>query len=320
MRNDTNNIIRFLVSFFSSTMSLLKRIGRLIVLNIAVLATINIILTILIALGIDLSGNDHTSLLIFAAVIWFSWALISLFISKWMAKKTYGMTLITAKPSDPKLAAIWDCIESLSYRHGITMPELGVYQSWEPNAFATGWSQNTWLVAFSTGILKTMTIDELEGVTAHEMAHIINGDMVTMTLLQWVINTFVVFFSYLAARAIDTLLSRDNEEGVLGYWWYYIVYNILNFVFSLLGSLVLMAFSRWREYRADAGASDMVGKHKMIAALQALTKTIDYPIEENQRQESYAMLKISHQPWWLSLFSSHPPLEKRIQALESRAG
>jgi len=237
-----------------------------------------------------------------------------------MAKKAYGMTLITDRPNDPKLAAIWDCIQSLSNRHGITMPELGIYQSGEPNAFATGWSQNSWLVAFSTGIIQTMTIEELEGVTAHEMAHILNGDMVTMTLLQWVINTFVVFFSYLTARAIDTFLSRDNEGEWLGRLGFYIVYNILNGIFSLLWSLVLMAFSRWREYRADAGASDMVGKHKMIAALQALIKTLDYQSDESQEQESYAMLKISHQPSWLSLFSSHPPLEKRIQALESRAG
>ena len=190
------------------------------------------------------------------------------------------------------------------------MPEVGVYTSADPNAFATGASKNKSLVAVSTGLLDTMTLDEIEGVVGHEMAHITNGDMVTLTLIQGVVNTFVVFFSNIAARFVASALAKDNES--MSVLTYNVLYMVFQVVFGLLASLVVMWFSRMREYRADLGGAQYTSKSKMIAGLKKL-KTITAKDVRTTEQKAMSAFMINEPD---SFFSTHPSLDNRIQALE----
>lgn len=211
---------------------------------------------------------------------------------------------------------IYQTVEQIAHQHGITMPEVGVYDSPEVNAFATGATRNSSLVAVSSGLLVNMSADEIEGVVAHEMAHILNGDMVTMTLLQGVINAFVIFLSRAIAQIVSSAVRRWEEEGGGGFI-YFIVTIVLEIVFGILGSIIVMAYSRRREYSADAGSARYVGKNKMLNALKALQriheKNVSLPTDPK-----LAALKIDGKTTgFMHLFASHPPLEDRINKLLS---
>lgn len=277
--------------------------------NIAIIALISVTFRLL---GIDnlLAQNnvdlDMNALLIYSAIIGFSGSLISLFMSKFMAKKTMGVHLIeSAQNRDEKW--LLETVQQQAQAAGINMPEVGIFEG-APNAFATGWNRNDALVAVSTGLLQTMNHDEVEAVLAHEISHVANGDMVTLTLIQGVVNTFVVFFSRVIGHFVDRVVFKVERGHGPAFW---ITSMIAQFVLGILASMIVMWFSRWREYRADAGGANLAGRQKMISALRRLQQAKDpqpLPDEMAAFGISGAGLK--------ELFASHPPLEDRIAALE----
>lgn len=279
----------------------MKRIVLFLATNIAVLLVISIIFNIF---GL----NKATSLggvLAGAAVIGFTGSIMSLLMSKWIAKKSVGAEVIT-QPANETEAWLVQTVENQARQWNLKTPEVAIYDSPEMNAFATGASKNNSLVAVSTGLLSGMTRDEVEAVLAHEMAHVGNGDMVTLTLIQGVVNTFVVFFAKIIA---GFLTSSDDEGEENGGWAYFAVNMVLQILFGFLASLITMWFSRQREYRADAGAAKLVGAPKMIAALQRLQgHGSDLP------QDMAAMGISSAEKD--SLWSTHPSLDNRIARLQ----
>lgn len=277
--------------------------------NIAIIALISITFRLL---GIDnlLAQNnvdlDMTALLIYSAIIGFSGSLISLFLSKFMAKKTMGVHLID-RPQTPDEMWLLNTVQHQAQVAGIKMPEVGIFEG-SPNAFATGWNRNDALVAVSTGLLQSMNHDEVEAVLAHEISHVANGDMVTLTLIQGVVNTFVVFLSRVIGHVVDRVVFKVERGHGPAFW---IVSLVTQFVLGILASMIVMWFSRWREYRADAGGADLAGRQKMISALRRLQQTNNpqpLPDEMAAFGISGAGLK--------ELFASHPPLADRIAALE----
>jgi len=249
-------------------------------------------------------------LLVMSAVIGFGGSFISLAISKWSVKRGMGARVIeTAKNQDEQWLV--STVQRQAVQAGIGMPEVGVFESPQPNAFATGINRNNALVAVSTGLLQHMTKDEVEAVLAHEVSHVSNGDMITMGLLQGVVNTFVIFLSRIVGFLVDRVIFKTQRGVGPGY---YITSIIAQIVLSILASTIVMWFSRWREFHADAGAAELAGNQKMIAALkrlQAVNDPQDLPGEFSSFGISGGIgggLK--------SLFMSHPPLEKRIEALE----
>lgn len=288
-----------------------KRLFLFILTNILVIVTIGIILTILpIGSYITASGGiDMGTLLVFSAVVGFSGAFISLAISRWMAKMMMGVKVLN--PNGPLSDAeriLVEKVHQLSRQAGLRkMPEVGIYDSPEVNAFATGPSKSRSLVAVSTGLLHEMDGDAVEGVLAHEVAHIANGDMVTMTLLQGVVNTFVVFLSRIAAWAVSRFVREEMAPIV-----HLIAVIVFQILFSILGSLVVLAYSRYREFHADRGGAELAGKQKMVHALQSL-KT--YTNRIRNEEASLATLKINNKSG-MRLFSSHPDLDERIQRLQ----
>ena len=287
-----------------------KRVGLLIATNLAVMLLLGLVLSVLQAyFGIRLGQNGQ--LLLMAALFGFGGAFISLLISKWVAKRSTGMVLIE-QPKTESERWLLDVVRRQAEAARIKMPEVGVYEAPEINAFATGPSRNNSLVAVSTGLLRAMTRDEAEAVLGHEISHIANGDMVTMTLLQGVMNTFVIFLSRVVGRAIDAMLSGNRNSGGPGFSYYIIVF-VLDMVFGMLAQVVVMWFSRHREFRADAGGASLAGKEKMIAALQRLGQTYG----ENTLPSSVKAFGISGgiAHGLRGLFMSHPPLEVRIERL-----
>ncbi len=276
-------------------------------MNIAVLLVLSIVASLL---GVDRyltsSGLNLQSLLVFCAVFGFGGAFISLAMSKWMAKRLMGVRVIT-NPQNETEAWLVNTVANLAKQSNIKMPEVGYYDSPEMNAFATGPTKNHSLIAVSSGILRSMNREEVTAVLGHEISgHAANGDMVTMTLLQGILNTFVMFLSRVIGYFVDRALSRDDDRGVgIGY---FITMMVCQVVFGILASLVLMAFSRRREYKADAASAKVVGAPAMISALKRLQtrQTADLPGQ-------LAAFGISGKGSW---FSSHPPLEDRIAALE----
>jgi len=303
-------------------MNLLKRIWLFILTNIAIVAMITIFFTILwnvFWINFDIYWFNYILIAIYSAIIWFSWAFISLFISKWIAKKSYNIQIINLEnvsDLDPKLKTVWETVEEISARENIKMPEVWYYESSEPNAFATWASKNNSLVAVSTWLLDVMDKDAIEWVIGHEMAHVTNWDMVTMTLLQWILNTFVIFFAKIVANIIDSALSWDEERSWPSFT-YYIIDIALQMVFGLIASIIVMWFSRYREYKADAWSAFFVWKDKMIDWLKTLQKLEPVLIKTNDSDPN-AAFKIESKPRWgiMKLFASHPPLEDRIKALE----
>ena len=285
-----------------------KRIALFLATTLAVLALLGIVLSVLQGVfGITL-GNNGT-LLVFAAVFGFGGAFISLGISKWMAKRTTGMHLIE-QPRNADEAWLYATVRRQAEAAGIKMPEVGIYDAPEINAFATGPSRNNSLVAVSTGLLRAMNRDEAEAVLAHEVSHVANGDMVTMALIQGVLNTFVIFLARVVGRIIDSWLSGNREGGGIAY---YAIVFVLDMVFGALASIIAMWFSRWREFRADAGGANLAGREKMIAALQKLAAT--YGQSTLPTQVRAFGISGSVGGGLKRLFMSHPPLAERIQAL-----
>jgi heat shock protein HtpX len=296
-----------------------KRFGLLLLTNLLVVLTISILLRVL---GLDRYtsgyGINYGQLLGFCLVWGFAGSFISLFLSKFMAKMSMGVQVID--PRQPgQFGEIVDMVHRLSQKAGLpVMPEVGVYDSPDVNAFATGPSRSNSLVAVSTGLLRSMDRKEVEGVVGHEVAHIANGDMVTMTLIQGVINAFVMFISRVLAWGVAQALRgrREDNEGPANPWVVFGLTTLFEIIFGVLGMLVVSWFSRHREYRADAGSARYAGKDRMIAALRALQSVHDQPVAEAGGKQ-FAAFKIRNSPGgFLALLSTHPPLEERIARLQ----
>jgi heat shock protein HtpX len=287
-----------------------KRIGLFLLTNILVIATVSIIFNVLgVGNYITPGGIDFASLAVFCLIWGMVGSFISLFLSKWMAKWMMGLKVIQPNTTNAHEMELLRMVYTMAERAGLKkMPEVAMYDSPEVNAFATGATKSSSLVAVSTGLLHNMQRHEVEGVIGHEVAHIANGDMVTMTLIQGVVNAFVMFFARIIGFGISQLVDEDKATLVR-----IISTIILDILFSILASVVTAAFSRWREFRADEGGAQLAGRGNMIAALQALQRQHDMV---DPSHASLATMKIAGVPKWLSLFSTHPPLEKRIAALQ----
>lgn len=299
-------------------MGMAKRIFLFLVLNFLVVLMISIVLNLLnIRPYLQSYGIDYTSLLIFCLIWGMGGAFISLALSRKMAKWMMGVKVIDPHTHDPEERQLLDTVYRLAKKAELpAMPEVGVYRSNEVNAFATGPTRSRALVAVSTGLLGRMKTEEIEGVLGHEVTHIANGDMVTMTLLQGVVNAFVMFLARVLAYVISGL-GRDRQERGSTMSYILLVY-LFEVVFMILGSLVVAAYSRYREFRADAGGARLAGKEAMISSLQTLR--VLQEIKDPRESPAMAAYKISHQgrKGFLRLFASHPPLEERIERLQKR--
>jgi heat shock protein HtpX len=296
-----------------------KRIALFMLVNLLVLLTISLVLNFLLpAFGIKLQPSSTERLLVFCFIWGMGGAFISLLLSRFMAKMMMGVQVVDPRTNDPHAREIVEMVYELAQEARLPkMPEVGIYQSPEVNAFATGPSKSRSLVAVSTGLLQNMNRREVRGVIAHEVAHIANGDMVTMTLVQGIINAFVMFFARIAASIVGNALRRDDDEGP-GFFLQYLLVMVFEIIFSLFGMIVVCWFSRWREFRADAGAARYANKADMIAALKALQQITANPHAQFHRDDAFQVMQISGGRGGLlaMLFSTHPPLESRIAALE----
>ncbi len=291
-----------------------KRVGLFLLTNLLIVVTVGVIMNVVLPLfGIQVKG--WMGLAVFCGVFGMGGAFISLSISRWMAKRAYGIRLISPNEQSYELREIYQMTARLSKQAGLpAVPEVGVYESSEPNAFATGPSKGKALVAFSTGLLNSMQKHEVEAVAAHEISHIANGDMVTMTLLTGIANALVMFLSRAIAHIIDNFLRSDDGEGGLGFIAYIVVVMVLDTVFMMLASIPIAAFSRFREYRADAGSAKLTSSSAMADALTALSKATGV----ETKKDSYAIAKISSNRR-TSIWSTHPSLESRIERLRKMA-
>ncbi|MGV6825407.1 MAG: protease HtpX [bacterium] len=278
--------------------------------NIAILAVLSVTMKILgveellVQNGVDM---NLTGLLIMSAVLGFAGSLISLFMSKSMAKRGMKVQLIE-QPANQTEQWIRDTVADQARRLELDMPEVGIFDSAAPNAFATGWNRNNALVAVSSGLLQTMNRDEVEAVLGHEMAHVANGDMVTLTLIQGVVNTFVIFLSRIIGHTVDKVIFKSERGYGPGYW---ITSMIAQFLLGILAMMIVAWFSRWREFRADAGGAALAGRQKMINSLRRLQQASN-PQPLPDEMEAFGFFGGKMQ----ALFSTHPPLEVRIQALQ----
>ncbi|MBM3776705.1 MAG: protease HtpX [Acidimicrobiia bacterium] len=286
-----------------------KRVFLFLLTNLAVILTLSVIISLL-GLGnyAGPGGLNMVALLVFCLFWGMGGALISLQMSRFIARRAVGARVVDGRTGHEELDWVYDTVARLARQANLPMPEVAVYESGEVNAFATGPSRKRSLVAVSTGLLRAMKRHEVEGVLAHEVAHIANGDMVTMTLIQGVVNAFVMFL----ARVIAYAVVRGDGERRNSYFVEFMVIMVLQIVFGILGSLVTAGFSRWREFHADAGGAALAGRENMVAALRRLMST--HELVDTQHQ-ALATLKISGARSWVALFSTHPPLEQRIAAL-----
>lgn len=287
----------------------MKRIVLFLATNIAVMVVLSVVLSLL---GVDRfltsSGLNLPMLMVFSLVVGFTGSIFSLLISKPVAKWSTGAHVLDAPSSSTELWLV-DTVRKLAERAGIGMPEVAVYEG-EPNAFATGAFKNSALVAVSTGLLESMTRDEVEAVLGHEIAHVANGDMVTMTLIQGVVNTFVVFLSRVVGYLVDRALSRDNNNSGPGIG-YMVTVIVCQIVFGIAASMIVAWFSRHREFRADAGSARLLGSpNPMVKALARLGG-----VEASSLPQAMASFGINDKPGFMALFSTHPPIEERIAAL-----
>lgn len=288
------------------------RIALFLATNVAIMIVISIVFSVfglsgtLAANGVDLNLN---ALLVISAVVGMTGSVISLAISKWSAKRSMGVHVIE-KPQNQTEQWLVSLVQQQAKEAGIGMPEVGIFDTPEPNAFATGMNKNNALVAVSTGLLQAMTKDEVEAVVGHEISHVANGDMITMALMQGVVNTFVYFFASIIGHIVDRVVLKNERGHGMGY---FITQMAAQIVLSFLASMLVMWFSRYREFHADAGGAKLAGKEKMIAALRAL-----------QRAHNPAELPGEFAAFGINgggvkkLFMTHPPLEKRIAALEKQ--
>lgn len=288
-------------------------------MRIALFLLTNLAVMLVFGLVLSLTGIQHSSvpgLMIMAGLFGFGGAIVSLLMSKWMALRSVGGEVIE-QPRNETERWLMNTVRRQSQQAGIAMPQVAIYHAPDINAFATGARRDASLVAVSTGLLQSMSQDEAEAVIAHEISHIANGDMVTMTLIQGIVNTFVIFISRIIAQVASGFLSgnRDGEKSNGNPMIYFAVATVLELVFGILASIITMWFSRHREFHADAGSAKLVGREKMIAALQRL-KTSHEP------QEAGSMMAFcinGKSKSFSELFMSHPPLDKRIEALRSGA-
>jgi heat shock protein HtpX len=289
----------------------MKRVILLVVTNIAVMLVLSIVLKVL---GLDQylaqSGASYGGLLAASAVVGFTGAIISLLMSKWMAKRSTGAHVITQPSNEPE-AWLLETVRKLATTAGISMPEVAIYEG-APNAFATGAFKNSALVAVSTGLLQSMNKEEVEAVLAHEVAHVANGDMVTLTLIQGVVNTFVFFFARIIGTIVDKAVFRTERGTGPGY---FITVLVAQIVLGILASIVVAWFSRHREFRADAGSAKYLGTPRpMVNALRRLGG-----LEAGELPKAMSGFGITDKAGIMALFATHPPIEARIAALGSQA-
>ena len=289
-----------------------SRVALFLATNFAILLLVSLVFKVF---GLDMRaaqyGTNLGGLLLMCAVFGFAGSFISLALSKWMAKRATGMTVITQPRNEPEQWLV-NTVRKQADKVGIKMPEVGIYEAPEINAFATGMTRNSSLVAVSSGLLRNMTRDEAEAVLAHEVSHVANGDMVTLTLIQGVVNTFVMFFARIIGNIIDKAVLGNRDGHGLGY---FAVVFMLEIVFGLFASIIVMRFSRWREFRADAGGANLAGKHKMVAALERLASNQTQSSLPTQIAAFGISGNIAH--GLKKLFMSHPPLAERIAALKN---
>ena len=294
-----------------------KRVSLFLLVNFLVIISVSVI-TNFFGLNRYLTANglNYEMLAGFCLVWGMTGAFISLAISRWTAKRLYGIVPLNPNTTNPTERDILSMVYAASTRAGISVrPEVGIYDSNEVNAFATGPTKNKALVALSTGLIDRMDRDQIEGVIGHEVAHIANGDMVTMTLLQGVVNAFVMFLSRAIAYAIMNSGRNSNERGG-NVFMFYAVQIVLEIFLMILGSAVIAYYSRRREFAADAGSAKLVGREKMIRALQGLKGNIALKDVSNTTQaESFKVMQISNPTKWALMFSTHPSLDKRIDRL-----
>lgn len=288
----------------------MKRIVLFLLTNLAIMLVLGVIAQVL---GIDrmlqANGSNLGGLLLYAALFGMGGSFISLAISKWMAKRSMGVQVIE-QASNPTEQWLLDTVRAQAQRAGIGMPEVGIFESPQPNAFATGASRNNALVAVSTGLLRNMRSNEVEAVLGHEIAHVANGDMVTLTLIQGVLNTFVIFFARIIGNIIDKAVFRsDNDRGGMASFF---ITMFVQMVLGVLASIIVMWFSRQREFRADVGGANFAGRDNMIAALERLKSGVSEPLPDN-----LAAFGISGSNAVSRMFMSHPPLDERIAALRA---
>ncbi|MBK5936575.1 MAG: protease HtpX [Halorhodospira halophila] len=294
----------------------MTRIALLLATNIAVVLVLSIILNLL---GVEQFLREHgidaelVTLLIFAAGIGFAGSFISLAMSKYMAMKMMGAQPIES-PRGEQEQWLVETVRRFAQREGIGMPDVAIYDAPEINAFATGARRNSALVAVSSGLLQNMTRDEAEAVIAHEVAHVSNGDMVTLTLIQGVVNTFVIFLSHVAGRFVDRVVFKNEDGHGPGFW---ITMIFAQMVLGVLASMITMYFSRKREFRADAGSAKLAGRDKMIAALEKLKRSVE-PQNMPDEMEAFGINGRMGGSSIKRLFMSHPPLDERIEALKAR--
>ena len=289
----------------------MKRILLFIGTNLAVLLVLSVAAQVL---GLDrylhAQGSDLGGLLAFAALFGFGGSFISLALSKWLAKRSMGVQVI-GQPANATERWLLDTVRAHAEQAGIRMPEVGIFDSPQPNAFATGARRDHALVAVSTGLLRNMRQNEVDAVLGHEIAHVANGDMVTLTLIQGVVNTFVIFLARIIGNLVDRAVfnNRDGRGPA-----YFISVLVAEMVLGILASLVVMAFSRHREFRADAGGARLAGRSNMIAALERLQQASDEPLPAQLRAFG---IKGARATGFARLLTSHPPLAERIAALRS---
>ena len=292
----------------------MKRIALFLITNLAILVVLSIVLSLL---GVDslLAENgvdlDLQALLIYSAVIGMTGSFISLAMSKWSARRMTGAKVITQAENKTQQWLL-ATVERQASQAGIKMPEVAIYQSPDVNAFATGMSRNNALVAVSSGLIESMKMDEAEAVLAHEVSHVANGDMVTLALIQGVVNTFVIFASRVVGHIIDRVVLKNERGHDIGF---FVSSMIAQVVFGILASTIVMYFSRMREFKADAGAAELAGSQKMISALQRL-QSIHQPSRLPEEMAAFG-INGGVAEGFKKLFLSHPPLEERIAALQS---
>jgi len=289
----------------------MKRIVLFLATNLAIVLVLSITMRILgVEPYLTANGLNLGSLLVFAAIMGFGGSLISLAISKWMAKKSMGVRVIEA-PSNPAESWLVDTVKKYAADAGIGMPEVGIFDSAEVNAFATGMNRNNALVAVSSGLLNAMTRQEAEAVIGHEIAHVANGDMVTLALIQGVVNTFVMFLSRVIGHTVDRVVFK-NEEGHGPA--FFVTMIVAELVLGILATIIVMWFSRQREFRADRGGASLAGKQAMISALERLNSLHPHPLPDKMAAFGIAGGGASGLK---RLFMTHPPLEERIAALRA---
>lgn len=287
--------------------------------NLAVIVVASITLRLLgVEPYLNAQGINFNSLLIFCFIFGMAGSLVSLFISKWMAKRGTG-TVIIETPSNATEKWLLDTVEELSREAGIKTPEVGIFPAQQSNAFATGWNKNDALVAVSAGLLNRMRPEEVRAVLAHEIGHVANGDMVTLALIQGVVNTFVMFFARVVAHLVDQFLKSRTDGDGLGFMGYFAVVIVAEIVFGIIASAVVAWFSRFREYRADAAGARLAGSGAMINALARLKAETELPDQMPDTLTAYAITTGRTRKIMERLFASHPPLDDRIRALKEAA-